>query len=424
MQSPTQVCGAELTGFARAGKWLRQSVKRVMASEQAKEALYAYLYFWARVVLLVHRPRIIGITGTVGKTTTTGCIGTVLMHRDARSRLGIVKYTIRNMNDNTGLPLTVLGYENWPQSRREWARVLACLPFRAVALALAPRAYPNTLVLEYGAGWGSDVGRLARLARPSVAVVTSVGPAHLERFGTVEGVAREKCELVCAIPPQGLVVLGEDNDFMSMMEQRSPAPVIKVAGRGRLLSERIAHKVGEHFGLHSAAISEALRSYTGADGRLQLRELGFVKLIDDVFNANPLSMRLALDTLDGAAAAGQRKVAVLGGMGELGEHSAHYHAEIAHYARERADMIVGVGALAKAYQADFWFTDSEECANHLHDWVRPNDCVLMKGSHSVYLRRVVKQLTRIALDHSATSLAEVRDQPALAAAKQSAGSQA
>jgi UDP-N-acetylmuramoyl-tripeptide--D-alanyl-D-alanine ligase len=318
------------------------------------------------------------------------------MHPHARARVGMVRKTSWNMNNNIGLPLTVLGYDYLPQSNGEWLKLLARLPFRSLALAMGRRPYPAILVLEYGAGWSGNLNALARLAPPTVAVVTSIGPAHLECFGTVEGVAREKCALVKRASPRGLVILGESNEFIVMMERESRAPVVRIAGRGRPLSESIAYAVGQYFGLDRANISAALSSCKVPAGRLQLRDFGRVKVIDDVYNANPLSMKLGLDTLAEAAKPGQRKVALLGGMAELGEHSARYHAEIALYARQRSDFIVGVGDLAKGYQPDLWFCDSEECANRLGDWVRPDDYVLLKGSHSVDLRRVVTQLESVA----------------------------
>jgi UDP-N-acetylmuramoyl-tripeptide--D-alanyl-D-alanine ligase len=381
---------------SRIFRGIKRLLFRLADSDPSIAARRVYLYFWARLVLRVHRPCIVGITGTVGKTTTTECIAAVLMHPAARPHVGVVRKTAQNMNDNAGFPLTVLGYDDWPELRVEWLKALVEVPFRAIALVF-DRRYPETLVLEFGAGWGSDVGRLSRLAPPTVAVVTSVGPAHLERFGGIEGVAREKSALVRAVSPDGLVVLGPDNEFASMMEAQSPARVLRVAGRGRALSETIASTVGSFFGIDAASSREALRTFEGAPGRLQLRDLGFVYLIDDVFNANPMSMKLGLDTLADTAKPGQRRVAILGGMAELGEHGPRYHGETGAYARKHSDLIVGVGELAKGYGPDLWFADSRACANALSQWVRRGDCLLMKGSHSAKLRVVVKRLESLAV---------------------------
>jgi UDP-N-acetylmuramoyl-tripeptide--D-alanyl-D-alanine ligase len=372
---------------------MKRLIVRALDSEWSLEARRRYLYFWARLVLRAQKPRVVGITGTVGKTTTTECIAAVLMHPSASSQAGRVRKSVHNMNDNAGLPLTVLGYDDWPRSRSDWLKILLHVPFRAIA-SVADRRYPDTLVLEYGAGWGSDVHGLARLAPPTVAVVTSVGPAHLERFGSVEGVAREKVGLVQAVMPEGIVLLGPDNEFADTMARASPARVVRVEGRGRALSDRLATEVGEFFGVDPDAAKEALRSCEGAPGRLQIREVGDITLIDDVFNANPLSMKLGLDTLAAAARPGRRRVAVLGGMGELGEHTAEYHAHIAEYARRTSDIIVGVDTLAKRYAADIWYADSAACALALGDWLRHGDCVLVKGSHSANLRPVANAIEK------------------------------
>ena len=370
---------------------MKRLIVRALDSDASAEARRRYLYFWARLVLRSHRPRIIGVTGTVGKTTATECIAAVVMHPRAAPRVGRVRKSVHNMNDNVGLPLIVLGYDDWPRSRSDWLKVLLHVPFRAIA-CITDRRYPDTLVLEYGAGWGSDVHGLARLAPPTVAVVTSVGPAHLERFGSVEGVAREKAGLVEATLPEGIVILGPDNEFADAMASASKAKVVRVDGRGRALSDRIATEVAAFFGIDARTAEDALRSYEGAPGRLQLRDLGGITLIDDVFNANPLSMKLGLDTLVATARPEQRKVAVLGGMGELGEHTAAYHVQIAEYARRSSDVIVAVGALAKRYDADLWYHDSAACAAALRDWLRSGDCVLVKGSHSANLRPVANAL--------------------------------
>lgn len=390
---------------------MKRLIVRALDSEASLEARRRYLYFWARLVLRARKPRIVGITGTVGKTTTTDCIAAVLMHPRAASQVGRVRKSVHNMNDNAGLPLIVLGYDDWPRSRSDWLKVLLQVPLRAIA-AVVDRRYPETLVLEYGAGWGSDVHGLAQLAPPTVAVVTSVGPAHLERFGSVEGVAREKSGLVQATLPEGMVVLGPDNDFADTMTRASAARVVKVEGRGRALSDCIATEVGEFFGVDAVAADDALRSCKGAPGRLQVRDLGELTLIDDVFNANPLSMKLGLDTLVATARPGQRKVAVLGGMGELGEHAADYHAQIASYARKTSEFLVAVGTLARQYDGDLWYADSAACAAALGDWLRSGDCVLVKGSHSANLRPVANALEKWAREANERRRSDVSSQAA------------
>jgi UDP-N-acetylmuramoyl-tripeptide--D-alanyl-D-alanine ligase len=121
-----------------------------------------------------------------------------------------------------------------------------------------------------------------------------------------------------------------------------------------------------------------------------------VTLIDDAFNANPLSMKLALKTLRNAAAPGQRTVAVLGHMAELGTAAETYHQEIGTVAHTCADVVVGVGTLARHYDPKYWFESARACAEHLRNILRPRDVVLVKGSSSSQLYDVADRIRGIA----------------------------
>ena len=122
--------------------------------------------------------------------------------------------------------------------------------------------------------------------------------------------------------------------------------------------------------------------------RLHVRDLAWIKVIDDSFNANPLSMTLALETLRNAAAPGQRKVTLLGHMAELGRDARSYHEQIGALARECADVVVGVGEPARHYGPDQWFEDAGACSRRLPAIVRPGDLVLVKGSSSSHMYEV------------------------------------
>ncbi len=200
-----------------------------------------YLAFWARRVLRAHNPLVVGITGSVGKTTTKELIAAVLMDAEAMPFVGRVGKSPGNMNNSVGLPLAVLGYDRFPESLGGWLRVVVSVPFRSARLVRSSD-YAQVLVLEYAAG---RVPHLARLARPTVAVVTAIGPSHLERFGTVEGVAEAKSALVKAVPASGLVLLGADTPGSANMARLSAAPVPLVPGKGRDLSADVARIVGQ-----------------------------------------------------------------------------------------------------------------------------------------------------------------------------------
>jgi UDP-N-acetylmuramoyl-tripeptide--D-alanyl-D-alanine ligase len=361
--------------------------------DAVKRAICAYFSFWAQIVLRAHEPFIIGVTGSVGKTTTKEAIAAVLSHPDARHVVRRVHKSPGNLNDNLGHALAILRFPDWAQTRLRLAWWIGLAPFKAFRLALfEPRM--DVLVLEYALSPNSDFARLVRLAPPDVAVVTAIGPAHLETFGSIEGIAHEKGRLVRAVPANGLVVLGLENPCLAEMSRESVAPVVTAGGIGRELSNNIARTVGAFVGVPEHVVEDALRTTRPVTRRLKFFDLGAFTVIDDTINANPMSMRLALTTLDARASGGQRRIAMLAFMAELGEQSASYHREIGAFARDRADLVIGVGPLAREYAPDWWFADANECARQLPRIVQAGDLVLVKGSASAHMDVVAGALKR------------------------------
>lgn len=383
---------------------MKSRIRRFVADSLAwrllrYERIAAYLLFWARAVVALRRPFIIGVTGSVGKTTTTTMIAAVLSHPEARPIVGEIGTSLRNMNDDVGLPLTILRYEDWLRGESiSRLKELLAMPVRALRLATSGH-YPKILVLEFGAHWKGHLGRLTKVARPNLAIVTTIGPAHLERLRTLQGVAQEKSALVRAVRPSGLVMLGDDHELVSYLEQASQAPVVKVSGYGIELARNIARAVGRHFQIPDHVIEDALSRVELPKGRLNRLELTGFTVIDDSHNANPLSMKLGLDAL--AESSCSRKVAVLGHMAEMGDEVRRYHNEIGAYARARADIVVAVGELSKAYDADIWFETSDACAAEIERLIQPGDCILVKGSASAKMKHVVARLQEISEKQSA-----------------------
>lgn len=381
----------------KAGLKVKRFIVDAILNNLIPPKLQPYMVFWARMVLRVRKPLIIGVTGSVGKTTTTTMIGSVLSHRDAERVVGPVGYTLENMNDDLGVAATVLRFDHafvlpWGYiGRVAW---YCLITWRALRLMLGH--YPKVMVVEYGMGWSGNIRRQVAVAAPAVAVVTAIGPAHLEKTKTVEGVVREKCELVRAVPPSGLVVLGEGHDYVSQLEQMAQAPVVKVGGKGVELSQNITRAVCRHLGVPDGVVDSGLRDFKGPKRRLNRLEFDGMTVIDDSYNANPLSMNHGLDILFKTAKPEQRRLAILGAMGELGEEAPRYHEQVGAYARRQADVVVGVGELARHYKPDVWFETSDACVEQIESLVRFGDCLLVKGSASVQMERVVNKLREIA----------------------------
>jgi UDP-N-acetylmuramoyl-tripeptide--D-alanyl-D-alanine ligase len=352
--------------------------------DAARRAVRLYFGFWARLVLWVHHPLVIGVTGSVGKTTTKEMIAAVLSHPQARHVVGRIHKSPGNLNDDLGLPLAILQFPDWAKTEAELVRYVCLAPFKACALAFFARRV-DVLVLEYALSPDSNFATLIRLARPTVAVVTAIGPAHLETFGTIEGVAREKAQLVQAVPDNGLVVLGKENPCLADMARATSATVVTVDGIGRELASNVARAVGAYVGVPPQAAEDAIAHAGSVTRRLKVFDFGPIVVIDDTINANPMSMRLALTTLAARATNARRRVAVLGFMAELGADAQAFHREIGAFAKHRADLVVGVGALAREYDSAYWFADATECAEHLPRILQVGDVVLVKGSASAHM---------------------------------------
>jgi UDP-N-acetylmuramoyl-tripeptide--D-alanyl-D-alanine ligase len=375
--------------------YLKRKRRPTFSRKRRFAFLCRYLYPFAWLVLRSRRPFIIGVTGSAGKTTTTLLIGDVLKHEDARAIVGTAACTVGSLNDSGGLPATVLGYDQWFSGRlearlREYLR----LPLKALKLATTGR-YPDVLVLEYGAGGTSDIARLAKLAPPDIAIVTTIGPAHLKHFKTLDAIVLEKGKLVQAVPPSGLVVLGEDHDHVGRLEALARAPVVKLSGSGLELSAAIARTVARQLEVPDKVVDEVLENFEPPDRRQTLWRFDHLTVMDDSFNANPLSMKLGLETLGAMSVPGNRRLAILGAMGELGEEASRYHREIGELARRHADLLVGVGELSKFYGPDRFYPTSRACAEDIGNLVEAEDCILVKGSNAVRMEPIVRKLKTI-----------------------------
>ena len=325
-----------------------------------------------------------------------------------------------------------------------WLKVIFAGMWRIVVKS---KNYPEALVLEYGADRPGDILRLMRIARPDVRVVTAIGdvPVHVEFYASPEAVAREKARLVERLSPRGFAVLNHDEEFvddlrdhtrgrvMTLVSSRAPicgscglrigrstgypagisfkleyegssvpVRIDGVFGRAPAYAAAAAACVGLIFNMNLVTISEALADYVPAPSRMEL--LPGIKrtlVIDDSYNASPLSMRAALDTLKDLSA--PRKIAVLGDMLEIGKYTIEAHESIGRQAADFADILITVGARAKfiaeaAREAGikkehiYSFDTAAEAIQPLAHLMKKGDLVLVKGSHAIGLDVVVDDI--------------------------------
>lgn len=329
--------------------------------------------------------KVIGVTGSTGKTSTKDILAALL----GKSRTVVA--TPANRNTEIGMPLTILS---------------------------APRG-TDALVLEMAMRGANQIDELARIAEPDVGCVVNVGPVHLEQLGSVENVAAAKAELIAALAEGKTAVVPADEPLLTPhLRSALTTTTFGPGGDVRVTSEddsselRIATPQGEVTIRPSfserylqrnllAAVACAQAIDAPVDGELVVNfsalrgevseVLGGVTLINDCYNANPVSMRAALDNL---ATAGGRKIAVLGGMGELGADSDRFHHEIAAHAQATGvDKLITVGELGGAYGDAYagaieHVAGPEAAAYVVRKIVEPGDTVLVKGSRSVGLEKV------------------------------------
>jgi UDP-N-acetylmuramoyl-tripeptide--D-alanyl-D-alanine ligase len=342
----------------------------VIAADDPLAALQALARSWRRALGIP----VIGITGSTGKTSTKDVLAAMLA-QDRR-----VVATEQNLNTEIGLPLTILG---------------------------APTE-TEVLVLEMAMRGAGQIAELAAIAEPDVGVIVNVGPVHLELLGSLEAIAAAKAELLVdlrpgatAVLPAGellldaylrddlrIVTFGPGGDVDTLGDVELPFSSAHMRSNA-LAALAAARAVGAE---PHGSLNVTLSSMRGQ--RIELP--GPVVIINDCYNANPMSMRAALDDL--AASAPGRRVAVLGDMLELGPDEGRFHAEIgAHAAQCGVDVLMTVGPLAARMADGFGgelhtVGDAAAAAARALELLRPGDTVLVKGSRGVGLEVVAQGL--------------------------------
>lgn len=369
----------------------------------------------SQAILKKYQPKIIAITGTVGKTSTRDAVYTAL------SQFESVRKSPKNFNTEIGIPLTILDAENGGSNPLSWSKVL----LEGLLLILLPSLYPKWLVLEVGTDRPGDIEGLSKWLRPDVVIVTKLSavPVHVEAFGMPEDLFEEKGFLVKALKAGGLLILNaEDKEVMKykdltkesvmtfgggenyeiVYENNLPTGVrFEVGGQtinlfGTLGKQHIQHAsvalaVMKLLGEDLQASAKALSGVEPTAGRMRLIEgLNSSVLIDDTYNSSPVAVEEALKSLK--AVKSKRKIAILGDMLELGRYTADEHRKAGELARKCAKILVTVGVRAKLMAGDYHFSEAREAGKFMKDLIKPGDTILIKGSQGMRMEKCVEEL--------------------------------
>lgn len=342
--------------------------------------LESYLMSLAKLVLSIYRPVIIGVTGSVGKTTTKEMIAHVL----AANGLSVRK-TEGNLNADLGIALTVLGYDHSP-AIYEWPWAFIIVHIKWLLMLLHIIRFPNYFVVEMGIDHLGDMKRMMSHIQPQIGVVTWIGEGHhLEFLKDPETIASEKGLILSKVPADGLAIIPAHDPNTKTLEQLASGPILKIHTVGVESSAEIARVIAKHF--HLKNIDAAVNSFIMPKGRLQeMAGINDSILIDDSYNSSFPAIKSSLALL--AKHAGKRKIAVLGDVLEQGDYEADIHQNIAKLAKEQANLFVAVGKRMKKVKSDYWFSDPVSAAAALVDIVRPGDIILVKGSQGMRMEKV------------------------------------
>lgn len=406
-----------------------------------KKILELKLKILAKVILAKYKPEIIGITGSVGKTSAKEAIFAVLSFKYR------VRQNIKNYNNEIGLPLTIIGVESQGKSLFGWLFVF----LKALGLIIfKDKNYPEILILEMGIDRPGDMEYLLSIVDCKVGVVTRIGHSHLEFFGSVAKIKKEKSLLIKKLPKEGCAILNYDDENYKEIRDMSKARVISYGfGEGATVQAKeikiinfddlrngfaginfkISHNgssvpvglpggladtsvqaalagaaVGIFYGMSLIDITSALNASKPPRGRMNL--ISGIKntlIIDDTYNASPQSTIAALETLKKIKTKG-RKFAILGDMLELGKYTEEGHGSVGEQVVvSKVDQLIVVGERArdiargaggKGMKKDniFYFPNSEEAKTFIQNRIKENDLILVKGSQGMKMEKIVKEI--------------------------------
>ncbi len=396
-----------------------------------KKILQFLLKITASLIIKRYNPFIIAVTGSVGKTSTKDGIYT------AFSDLLQIKKSFGNLNTEFGAPLVFLRTNKSGTNTKEW---LSIILKGLWLLVKKDKNYPKIVVVELAADKPGDMGYFSKFIKPNISVVTAVGeiPVHIEFYKTPQEVANEKEKIVKALQYGGVAILNADDPYVSKMKTdrrtltfgfKEGADVLikdfkttSINGSSLVLSYKgedfplfLSCCIGDSFayiaasifavgivlGIDSQKIPKMIEKIRPAKGRLvAIKGIKNTVILDGSYNASPSSMVSALKALQSIS--GERKIAVLGEMLELGKFSLEEHRKIGRLAAEVADIIIAIGSFSeevkrvaiKNKKTVFAFSDINGAINIIDKIIKEKDIILVKGSQSIRTEKIVFSLMR------------------------------
>lgn len=397
------------------------------------------LIWEAKMALIKHKPKIVGITGSVGKSSSKNLTSCVL------SRKFLVRQSPKSYNSELGLALSILGLPTYFKNFWGWTKNIINGFFE-----IWNKNFPQILVLEMGIDRPKDMDRLLQIVRPNIVLVTAIGevPVHVEFFSGTEELVREKSKILKYLTTDSHAVLNFDDDVVYGLREKTKAHIVsfgfgehadfkasnykltedgvtfKMDKEGSFVPVRLKGAVGKHnvysalsafavgniLGLNLVEISEYLSLCEFPPGRMKLIEgIKNSKILDDTYNSSPMAAHAALDALEEMEAGWLdsvhrgRKIAVLGDMLEIGKYTLEAHKAMGQKARKFLDVLVTVGlrskfssdeavALGMEKEKIHHFSTSKEAVQKVKDLLLGGDLILVKGSQAMRMERIVEEI--------------------------------
>lgn len=408
-----------------------------------KKIVIKILQILAKMIVKKYNPKIVAITGSVGKTTTKeACFAVLKTKFNVRCNKG-------NYNTEIGLPLTIIGHEGGlGKNIFKWK----ILFLRALSFLIVKRKYPDILVLEMGADKPGDISELLKIVSPNVGIITAISATHIEQFKNIAGVIREKGKLFRAVERDGWIIVNSDREEVVDIADKCDAKkayigicnnsgtsvcasevavsisedaAIQISGlsfklhsKGNVTPVLLKGVIGDHqvypalfaascgqiFGINMIDIAEGLRKMRVQPGRMRLIDgIKRTVIIDDTYNSSPTAAQKAIETLS-SLEIGNKKYAVLGDMLELGSLTEEEHLNLGKIvAKQGIDYLITVGERAKdiskgALQAKmdkdliFEFDDTKSAGLFIQNRLEEGDIILVKGSRGMQMQNIVREI--------------------------------